>query len=135
MDSRAITADQVHQALRAVRRGEPLDDSPLLRLDVLRLRLRTAGRADSPEGRVTELANYLDEIDREAEISQLRRLLTRHRLVALTGVGGVGKSRLAMELGRAVAGEYAASAWLVGPSAVWHEAHVVSALAAEFRMR
>ena len=46
-------------------------------------------------------------IGRESEIGEVRRLLARHRLVTLTGVGGMGKSRLAMELGRAMALRFA----------------------------
>jgi predicted ATPase/DNA-binding CsgD family transcriptional regulator len=37
-------------------------------------------------------------VGRKRESAELRRLLTRHRLVTLTGSAGVGKSRLAMEL-------------------------------------
>ncbi|MEV4603106.1 LuxR C-terminal-related transcriptional regulator [Amycolatopsis sp. NPDC049253] len=38
---------------------------------------------------------------RAPELATLRRLLTHHRLVTITGPGGIGKSRLAAELGGA----------------------------------
>ncbi|MDG4830584.1 BTAD domain-containing putative transcriptional regulator [Solwaraspora sp. WMMD1047] len=46
-------------------------------------------------------------IGRDSEVATVRRLLRTHRLVTVTGVGGAGKSRLALE---AAAGR---AAWLV----------------------
>ncbi|MFL6206454.1 MAG: ATP-binding protein [Acidimicrobiales bacterium] len=37
-------------------------------------------------------------IGREADVATVRRLLSEHRLVTLTGIGGVGKTRLALEV-------------------------------------
>jgi class 3 adenylate cyclase len=37
-------------------------------------------------------------IGREASVATVRELLTEHRLVTLTGIGGVGKTRLALEV-------------------------------------
>ena len=37
---------------------------------------------------------------RESEVAELEAVLRTHRLVTLTGVGGVGKTRLATEVGR-----------------------------------
>ncbi len=45
-------------------------------------------------------------IGREREIGALRRLLVDARLVTLTGPGGSGKTRLAIEVARRVAGAY-----------------------------
>ena len=39
-------------------------------------------------------------IGREQEIEQLEELMTAHRLVTLTGAGGAGKTRLAIEMAR-----------------------------------
>ncbi|WP_326836560.1 LuxR C-terminal-related transcriptional regulator [Amycolatopsis rhabdoformis] len=41
-------------------------------------------------------------VGRAAELATLRRLLTRHRLVTITGPGGIGKTRLAAELTSAI---------------------------------
>jgi non-specific serine/threonine protein kinase len=52
-------------------------------------------------------------IGREREAAEVGRLLATTRLLTLTGTGGVGKSRLALEVARAAAGDYPDGAWLV----------------------
>lgn len=52
-------------------------------------------------------------IGREKEQSEVIRLITKHRLVTLTGPGGVGKTRLAIKVGEQVLGNYADGVWLV----------------------
>jgi predicted ATPase/class 3 adenylate cyclase/DNA-binding CsgD family transcriptional regulator len=45
-------------------------------------------------------------VGREAEMHTVRQLLTDDRLVTLTGAGGAGKTRLAAEVARLIAGEF-----------------------------
>jgi non-specific serine/threonine protein kinase len=52
-------------------------------------------------------------IGREKEQSEVIRVITKHRLVTLTGVGGVGKTRLSIKVGEQVLGNYADGVWLV----------------------
>jgi predicted ATPase/DNA-binding SARP family transcriptional activator len=52
-------------------------------------------------------------IGRHVEIEEIGRLLREMRLVTLTGVGGVGKTRLAIEAGRAALPERTDGAWFV----------------------
>ena len=47
-----------------------------------------------------ELSSF---VGRRGEVAQVRRLLAKSRLVTLTGVGGVGKTRLALRAAVAVA--------------------------------
>jgi predicted ATPase/DNA-binding winged helix-turn-helix (wHTH) protein len=51
-------------------------------------------------------------IGREAELAEIRGHLTSHRLVTLTGAGGVGKTRLAIEAGRSLLDRYPDGVWL-----------------------
>jgi predicted ATPase/DNA-binding SARP family transcriptional activator len=50
-------------------------------------------------------------VGRQHELSTIRKLLARGRLLTLTGVGGVGKSRLALELATQIADTYRDGVW------------------------
>ena len=52
-------------------------------------------------------------VGRAGELAALADLLARHRLVTLTGPGGVGKTRLALELAGRSADRFPDGAWLV----------------------
>jgi predicted ATPase/DNA-binding XRE family transcriptional regulator len=51
-------------------------------------------------------------IGREKEQAEILRLIRAHRLVTLTGSGGVGKTRISLKVGEQVMGEYADGVWL-----------------------
>lgn len=57
-------------------------------------------------------------VGRRREIAETRRLLSRSRLVTLTGVGGVGKTRLAMEAARESRKGFADGVWFVDLAAI-----------------
>ena len=52
-------------------------------------------------------------VGRDTEMVEVRGLLAEHRLVALTGAGGAGKTRLALQVAAAVADGYSDGAWYV----------------------
>jgi predicted ATPase/class 3 adenylate cyclase/DNA-binding NarL/FixJ family response regulator len=52
-------------------------------------------------------------VGRGAELTQVRELLADNRLVTLTGAGGVGKTRLAVEVAGQLASEFTDGAWYV----------------------
>ncbi len=54
-------------------------------------------------------------VGRDAELTQLREALAENRLVTLTGAGGVGKTRLAIQVSAQVAGESSQF-----PQGVWY---------------
>ena len=82
---------------------------------------------ESPE---TNLPQPLTKIiGRDAELAELRECLARNRLVTLIGPGGVGKTRLAVELGRQVFSHFAAGVWLIDLAPVTDPALVTSATA------
>ena len=52
-------------------------------------------------------------VGRSAELAEISELLVDHRLVTLTGVGGAGKTRLALETAALAHPRYADGVWLV----------------------
>jgi len=52
-------------------------------------------------------------VGRERQLSELRQLLSRARVITLTGVGGVGKTRLALQLAASTLDESGDGAWFV----------------------
>lgn len=52
-------------------------------------------------------------VGRDEELDEVASLLRSHRLITLTGVGGAGKTRLALEAARAQVGAWSDGTWLV----------------------
>jgi transcriptional regulator with XRE-family HTH domain len=52
-------------------------------------------------------------LGRETELAEIQRLLSSTRLLTLSGAGGVGKTRLAMQVAAETAGRYPDGVWLV----------------------
>jgi len=69
-------------------------------------------------------------IGRESEVAELQGAVKAHRLVTLTGVGGVGKTRLAVEVAARLADEFPDGAWFFDLAAVADPAAVPDAVAA-----
>src|SRR5205085_8669627 len=69
-------------------------------------------------------------IGRDAEVSAIEAAVRSHRLVTLTGVGGVGKTRLALEVAAQLADEFVDGVWVFELAAVSDPAAVADAVAA-----
>jgi predicted ATPase len=69
-------------------------------------------------------------IGRESEAAELHAALKAHRLVTLTGVGGVGKTRLALEVAGRQVDEFPDGVWFFELAAVTDPAAVPDAVAA-----
>ncbi|HZE15637.1 MAG TPA: AAA family ATPase, partial [Mycobacterium sp.] len=69
-------------------------------------------------------------IGRESEVAELQAAVKAHRLVTLTGVGGVGKTRLATEVAARLADEFPDGVWFFDLAAVADPAAVPDAVAA-----
>jgi predicted ATPase/DNA-binding CsgD family transcriptional regulator len=74
-------------------------------------------------------------VGRAVPVREAADLLQEHRLVTVTGPGGVGKTRLAGEVARRVAGWFADGVWLIELAPVRDPAHVPGLLAAVLRVR
>jgi predicted ATPase len=69
-------------------------------------------------------------IGRESEVAEMQAAVKAHRLVTLTGVGGVGKTRLAVEVAARLADEFPDGVWFFDLAAVGDPAAVPDAVAA-----
>src|SRR6202021_1818441 len=99
--------------------------------------VRAAGlRADFPALRALDVSpgnlrpQTTSFIGRESEVAELHAAMKAHRLVTLTGVGGVGKTRLAVEVAARLADEFPDGVWFFELAAVTDPAAVPDAVAA-----
>ena len=69
-------------------------------------------------------------IGRDSELDEAQAAVKAHRLVTLTGVGGVGKTRLALEVAGRLADEFPDGVWFFELAAVADPAAVPDAVAA-----
>jgi non-specific serine/threonine protein kinase len=91
-----------------------------------------AAPAPPPHNLPLQLTSF---VGRERELAAVRRLLAGARLLTLTGAGGAGKTRLALEAAAGVAGAYAAGTWLVALAPVGDPALVGPAIAGALGVR
>src|SRR4051812_47530477 len=94
------------------------------------LRLALPGRESAAAGRLPGWLTSL--IGREREVAALQDLLrqpTGHRLITLTGPGGVGKTRLAVSAAAGIADAFVDGAAFVPLAAVRDPARVATAIA------
>src|ERR1700704_3411287 len=64
----------------------------------------------TPNNLPSELSSF---VGRERQLTELRQLLRKSRLITLTGPGGAGKTRLALRLAADVLDRYPDGVWLV----------------------
>src|SRR5438270_5779474 len=74
-------------------------------------------------------------IGREPELTVLKKLLTETRMLTLTGPGGCGKTRLALEVAARVIEQYSDGAWFVDLSAIADPKAVPTAVATALGVR
>jgi len=93
---------------------------------------RASGRPGRPASVWTPLTSF---IGRTAEVAELGRLLANNRLVTVTGPGGVGKTRLAVEVTRGLEEQFPDGVWFVGLANVADEAQVPTEVMAALGVR
>ncbi len=69
-------------------------------------------------------------VGRDSEVAELRAAVKAHRVLTLTGVGGVGKTRLATEVAASLADEFLDGVWFFDLAAVTDPTAVPDAVAA-----
>jgi predicted ATPase/DNA-binding SARP family transcriptional activator len=133
---RRNAALEVYERTRK-RLADQLGMDPSAELAALHLELLRA----SPEEPGTDIprsnlpAALTSFVGRDAELGQVAGLLTVHRLVTLTGPGGAGKTRLAVETARAQEARYRDGVWLVELAPVADPAEVATAVLTSLGLR
>ena len=94
----------------------------------LRSEFPTLNTMDSAPGNLR--ARTTSFVGRESELVDVASALKAHRLVTLTGVGGVGKTRLALEIAAQLADDFLDGVWVIELAAVGDPAAVPEAVAA-----
>jgi predicted ATPase len=94
--------------------------------------LAALGPADRPSGLPTDASSF---VGRGRELTELGVLLGNSRLLTLSGTGGTGKTRLALELARAAEISYADGAALVALAALADARLVPDAVAEALEVR
>ena len=74
-------------------------------------------------------------IGREKEIETIKQLLSENRLVTLTGAGGCGKTRLAIQSATAVLTNYSDGVWMVELAPITVPGHIDQAIAEVFKIK
>jgi len=120
----------------------PLASRNAIELQDRRWREDVDALADALEGREREALGNLplqptSFLGRERELADLTELLRRQevRLLTLTGPGGIGKTRLAIQAATELAHIYPGGAWFVGLSALTDPGLVVAELGAVLDVR
>jgi predicted ATPase/class 3 adenylate cyclase len=108
-----------HRLFQIVAPDLPADFQPLKSLDVL------------PNNLPTQLTSF---IGREREIAEVKTMLATTRLVTLTGAGGSGKTRLALQVGADLLEQFADGVWFVDLAALTDAAFVSQTVASALRV-
>jgi ATP/maltotriose-dependent transcriptional regulator MalT len=80
-------------------------------------------------------AQWTSYVGRAKELAELQELLTDSRLVTLTGAGGTGKTRLALEVAGFLRNHYQRGVWLVELATLTDPASVTYAIAQVLKVR
>ena len=79
-------------------------------------------------------ASITSFIGREKEQTEIIQLLSKHRLITLTGSGGVGKTRLSLKVGEQLQGNYPDGIWLVELAALTNPDLLAQTIASVFEI-
>lgn len=109
-----------HRLFQIVTHDLPADFPPLKSLNAL------------PNNLPLQLSSF---IGREREIAEIKRLLSTTRLLTLTGPGGAGKTRLALQVAAEILEDFKDGVWLVELASLSDPALVPQTVASALRIR
>ncbi|MDV6280218.1 protein kinase domain-containing protein [Rhodococcus jostii] len=139
-EDRQPSASVLGERLREIQRsrGLPAGDVALHARATVEPDLSSQGQAPThPSSRERgnlplELSSF---VGRRHEITEAKNLLASSRLLTLVGIGGVGKTRLALRLATTIHREFADGAWLVELDEVRTESRLIDVVASTLGLR
>lgn len=117
-----VDLDQLHHRI--------LDQDPAL----IARRGDTATPVDAFPPRMTLPRRATSLVGRAGELGRIARLVASHRLVTLTGVGGCGKTRLALEVAHTLASDFPDGICFVDLATIDDESMVAELVASTLRL-
>lgn len=133
--------ERLREVLSVQLRTQPSTATHRLRDEISAGRLPSAHPVAGPPEEPSEASKHnlpaprTSFVDREREMLAVKRALAMTRLLTLTGSGGSGKTRLALEVARDLVGVYPDGVWLVELAPVSEGALVVRIVASALGVR
>ncbi|MFP3852949.1 MAG: AfsR/SARP family transcriptional regulator [Anaerolineales bacterium] len=92
--------------------------------------------SESPAARISNLPVPLGSlVGRQAELTAIKEALSNHRLVTLTGPGGIGKTRVAIHTASDLVDQYPDGAWWVDLTSINDPDHIDQAVSRAFGLK
>ncbi len=132
-DTTAALVDHVDLLDLGERRLKDLSDPVAIfqvRAEGLRMAFPALKTLDALPGNLP--AQVTSFLGRDAEVEALDEQLRTHRMVTLVGVGGIGKTRLALQTAARRSDEYRDGAWLIELAPILDGSEVAEAIASVF---
>lgn len=128
---RAAALRQYDECCRVLAAELDVEPSP----ETAELAERIQSGADPQPGNLPSPGSLTPFVGRSDELAQLEGVLQSHRLVTVSGAGGMGKSRLAIEAARRRRNYYPDGVWFVGLESVAEAELLAPAIAAAVGLR
>jgi predicted ATPase/DNA-binding SARP family transcriptional activator len=131
--------ENLRKALQRELKVEPSEETIQLYRQIrdakLELRKETKPAALAAKPRHNLPAQLSTFIGREKEQQEIQNVLTKNRLVTLTGAGGIGKTRLSQQVGRELLNDYPDGVWFIALDSLSDPALVPQTVASVFEIR
>jgi predicted ATPase/transcriptional regulator with XRE-family HTH domain len=136
---RGVNRTPQRETLDLLIRALNLNDEQRGRIEALAQRPSKPRMSNRPRREVVECNNLpvarTAFIGRERDVADVKALMNRHSLVTLVGSGGVGKTRLALQVGTELLDQYPDGAWFVDLAPISDPVLVSSVAAQALGMR
>lgn len=109
--------ERIYQAIAP---GLPVESLPPASLD------------STPNNLPSQISSF---VGRAGDLKRLRNLLHQHTLITITGLGGIGKTRLALQLAAKLVGEFKDGCWFISLKEIDDPTQIPQAVADAMRVR